>query len=101
MRFSKTELQTIAELAKGNTSISSVAEALDKSEKHIYRIMQKLEEKDLASLAAGEIVPKKNTLMVRLTKILDSYPNLISILADSGIPVLASLLEAKTADEVI
>ena len=100
MRFSKTELQTIAELSKGNTSISSVAEALDKSEKHIYRIVQKLEEKDLVSLAAGKIVPKKNTLMVRLTKTLDSYPNLIPILADSGIPVLVSLLEAKTVDEI-
>ena len=100
MHFSRTELQTIAELAKGNTSISTVAEALNKSEKHIYRIVQKLEEKDLAALSAGEIVPKKSTLMVRLTRILDSYPNLIPVLADSGIPILVSLLEAKTVDEI-
>jgi len=83
MYFSKTELKTIAELAKGNTSISTLAEALDKSEKHIYRIVQKLEEKDLVSLSSGEIVPRKNTLMVRLTIILDSYPNLIPVLTDS------------------
>ena len=100
MYFSRTELQTIAELAKGNTSISTVAEALNKSEKHIYRIVQKLEEKDLAALSAGEIVPKKRTLMVRLTRILDSYPNLIPVLADSGITILVSLLEAKTVDEI-
>jgi len=100
MHFSRTELQTIAELAKGNTSISTVAEALNKSEKHIYRIVQKLEEKDLAALAAGEIIQKKSTLMVRLTRILDSYPNLIPVLADSGIPILVSLLEAKTVDEI-
>ncbi|WP_440955888.1 hypothetical protein ACSAZK_02710 [Methanosarcina sp. Mfa9] len=100
MHFSRTELQTIAELAKGNTSISIVAEALNKSEKHIYRIVQKLDEKDLAALSAGEIVPKKSTLMVRLTRILDSYPNLIPVLADSGIPILVSLLEAKTVDEI-
>jgi predicted transcriptional regulator len=100
MHFSKTELQTIAELAKGNTSISTVAEALNKSEKHIYRIVQKLEEKDLAALSSGEIIPKKSTLMVRLTRILDSYPNLIPVLADSGIPILVSLLEAKSVDEI-
>ncbi len=100
MHFSRTELQTIAELAKGNTSISTVAEALNKSEKHIYRIVQKLEGKDLAALAAGEIVPKKSTLMVRLTRNLDSYPNLIPVLGDSGIPILVSLLETKTVDEI-
>lgn len=53
MYFSKTELKTIAELAKGNTSISTLAEALDKSEKHIYRIVQKLEEKDLVPSHQG------------------------------------------------
>ncbi|HII01677.1 TPA: hypothetical protein HA351_08540 [Methanosarcinaceae archaeon] len=100
MQISRTELQTIAELAKGNTSISVVAEALNKSEKHIYRIVQKLEEKDFAALSSGEIVPKKSTLMVRLTRILDSYPNLTPVLADSGIPILVSLLEAKTVDEI-
>jgi predicted transcriptional regulator len=100
MHFSKTELQTIAEFAKGNRSISTVAEALNKSEKHIYRIVQKLEEKDLAALSSGEIVPRKSTLMVRLTRILDSYPNLVPILADSGIPILVSLLEAKSVDEI-
>ena len=100
MHFSRTELQTIAELAKGNNSISTVAEALNKSEKHIYRIVQKLEEKDLAVLPAGEIVPKKSTLMVRLTRILDSYPNLIPVLADSGIQIFVSLLEAKTVNEI-
>ncbi|MDD4249322.1 MAG: hypothetical protein PHT13_09435, partial [Methanosarcina sp.] len=100
MHFSRTELQTIAELAKGNTSISTIAEALNKSEKHVYRIVQKLEEKDLATLSSGEIVPRKSTLMVRLTRILDSYPNLISVLADSGISILVSLLEAKTVDEI-
>lgn len=100
MNFSRTELQTLAELAKGNTSINTVAEALNKSEKHIYRIVQKLEEKDLATLSTGEIVPKKNTLMVRFTRILDSYPNLIPLLADSGISILISLLEAKTVEEI-
>lgn len=100
MYFSKTELLTISELAKGNTSISTVAEALDKSEKHIYRIVQKLEEKDLASLSSGEIIPRKNTLMVRLTRVLDSYPNLIPVLADSGIPILISLLETKSVDKI-
>jgi len=100
MHFSRTELQTIAELAKGNTSISTIAEALNKSEEHIYRIVQKLEEKDLAALSLGEIIPKRSTLMVRLTQILDSYPNLIPVLADSGISILVSLLEAKTVDEI-
>ena len=100
MNFSRTELQIIAELAKGNTSISTVAEALNKSEKHVYRIVQKLKEKGLASLSAGEIVPKKSTLMVRLTQILDSYPKLIPLLADSGIPILISLLEEKSVDEI-
>lgn len=100
MRFSKTELQTIAEIAKCNTSVSGIAGALKKSEKHIYRIAQKLEEKNLASLSSGTIIPKKNTLMVRLIRTLDSYPNLIPILADSGIQILTSLLEAKTVDEI-
>jgi len=100
MHFSRTELQTITELAKGNTSISTVAKALNKSEKHVYRIVQKLEEKDLAALSFGEIVPRKSTLMVRLTRILDSYPNLIPVLADSGIQILVSLLEAKSVDEI-
>ena len=54
MQFSRTELQIITELAKGNTSISTVAKALNKSEKHIYRLLQKLEEKDLASISAGK-----------------------------------------------
>jgi predicted transcriptional regulator len=100
MHFSRTELQTIAELAKGNTSINTVAEALNKSEKHIYRIVQQLEEKDLAALSAGEIIPKQSTLMVRLTQILDSYPNLIPLLADSGISILISLLETKKVGEI-
>lgn len=100
MRFFRTELQTISELAKGNTSISTVAEALNKSEKHIYRIVQKLGEKDLAALSSGAIVPRKSTLMVRLTRVLDSYPNLVPILADSGIPIFVSLLEAKSVDEI-
>ncbi|MHC1754110.1 MAG: hypothetical protein AB9861_01535 [Methanosarcina sp.] len=100
MHFSRTELQIIAELTKGNTSIGTVAKALNKSEKHIYRIVQKLEEKDLAALSFREIVPRKSTLMVRLTRILDSYPNLIPVLADSGIPILVSLLEAKNVDEI-
>lgn len=62
--------------------------------------MQKLEEKDLAALELGKIVPKKSTLMVRLTRILDSYPNLILIFADSGISILVSLLEAKSVDKI-
>lgn len=100
MHFSRTELQTIAELAKGNTSMSGVAEALDRSEKHIYRIVQELEEKGLASLSSGKNVPKKSTLMVRLTKTLDSCPNLVSILIDSGTLILVSLLEARTVGEI-
>ena len=63
--------------------------------------MQKLEEKDLVSLSSGEIIPRKSTLMVRLTIILDSYPNLIPVLADSGIPILVSLLEAKNVEKII
>ena len=62
--------------------------------------MQKLGEKDLTALSSGAIVPRKSTLMVRLTRVLDSYPNLVPILVDSGIPIFVSLLEAKSVDEI-
>ncbi|AKB36160.1 hypothetical protein MSSAC_1570 [Methanosarcina siciliae C2J] len=38
--------------------------------------------------------------MVRLTQILDSYPNLIPLLVDTGISILISLLEAKKVNEI-
>ena len=91
MSFSKTELMILTELAKGNSSIKSIAIALKKSDKQIYRSSGKLVNKGLIMASRGVLTPLIATHTAMLLQLLMNHKNMINLLSGSGLDILISL----------
>ena len=100
MQLSEIELKTLQQIANGNTDIKKMAKTLNKDISRIYRTKNKLIEKNYIEFFQGMVVPKKTTHINLLLQLLIKYPNIISVLSGSGIPILTELLHPKTVEEV-
>lgn len=100
MQLSKTEILTLEQIAKGNRDIKSIALALNIKERRVYEIMSNLAQKDFIERIGG-IIKAKELLHVRLfLQLLDNFPNIASVISDSGIPIFSELLNSLTIQEI-
>ncbi len=101
MYLSSTELKVIEELAKGNKEINSIASALKKSDKQIYRIMKQLENEGVIEKTNRGFEIKKITHTVLLSQLITEYPSLIKPFSDSGINILMSILQPNSIEDIM
>ena len=101
MRFSKTELGILKQVAEGNRRVKEIAKVLNKSKFQIYRSGQKLIEKGFVDLSDGFYEPIKSTPSTLLVQLLGEFPSAIEPLSDSGINILKCLFDAKTIKEIM
>jgi biotin operon repressor len=93
MRLSTTELNLLAEIAKGNQEVIDIAKALKKSRAQIYRAIKSLNQKGFLD----KFNPTKATHTALLLQLLD--PSIIPVLSGSGLELLISLQE-KTSVQI-
>ena len=101
MRFSKTELKVLLQVALGKKQVSEVALALNKDPSQIYRILKSLEKEGYAELDKGIILPSENTHVNLLLQEVSRRPNIINNLSGSGIKLFIAILEPKLVSEII
>jgi len=100
MHLSKTEILLLEQVAKGNKLVKSIALALKVKERRVYAIITNLVEKGFIRRINGDIEPE-DTLHVKLfLQVLIDYPNVASVLSNSGLPILISLLKSLNIDEI-
>ena len=92
MKLSKTEINVLEQIAKGNKFIKTIAKALKKSDKQIYVTAKNLTEKNFIELINGTLKTKKALHITLLLQLLADIPNLAQVLSDSGIPIFTALL---------
>ncbi len=100
MELSTGEILVLEQIAKGNSSIVSIALALKKSRQQIYVYSKALADKSLAELNKGNIEPKRTTYLSLLLQLLGKIPNLVPILSDSGIQIFTAMLKPSTLEEI-
>ncbi len=101
MRLSKSELRVLEQIANGNKEVSEIAQALKRSNKQIYVIAKKLSDNEIIKLSNGRLEPKRAPYVALLLQLLSKVPNLPPVLADSGIPILISMLRPVTLKEIM
>jgi len=100
MKLSKTEINVLEQIAKGNKFIKTIAKALKKSDKQIYVTAKNLTEKNFIELINGTLKTKKALHITLLLQLLADIPNLAQVLSDSGIPIFTALLNPITIKEI-
>ena len=102
MELSKTELSILSEIAKGNENVSEIAKVLSKSKSQIYKIIKKMQKKDIIeSLEYSNIIAKKQVHISLLLGILRENKSLMDFLAASGIKILIALEHPQTITKII
>jgi len=96
MIFSITELKVISELGKGNREIIKIAKALKISSSQVYRIAQKLCQKDMVNLSEGVLQPEMKTHINMLLTLLSKAANLSSPLSGTGLEIYQAIIAPKT-----
>src|SRR4030042_4167756 len=99
MRFSKTELNAIAEMGKGNKSVSGIAKALKISSSQVYRLAQKLSQKGILKLEKSNLLPERKTHVNMLLRLLSRAANLSTPLSGTGFRIYTAFLEPKTRSQ--
>jgi len=102
MRFSKTELKVLEQLALGRKQVSEVALALKKDKSQIYRIIKTLEKKNFVTLKNKEIIPSEATHVQLLLQQLSFQSSFIEDISGCGMELYNYLLDTpRTAQEII
>jgi len=101
MRLSRTELQILMELARGNKNISGIAKALIRSKAQVYRSGQKLLRNGFILRSNGFYEPVKEAYVNLLLQLLGNFPSLIEPFSGSGLKVFIALLEPKGIAELM
>lgn len=96
--LTKTELEILEQIAEGKETVRAVARALKKSDKQIYRSAGRLKQKGFLK---ESLQPKESPQINLLLNLLSQFPNLIPLLSRTGIPILTSLLEPRTIEEIM
>ena len=100
MQLSKTEINVLEQIAKGNKFIKTVAKALKKSDKQIYVTAKNLAEKNVIERINKILKVKEALHIALLLQLLADIPNLAPVLSDSGIPIFTALLKPLTIEEI-
>ncbi|MDI6738008.1 MAG: hypothetical protein QME12_05860 [Nanoarchaeota archaeon] len=100
MELSQTELKFIQMVAAGEIEIKQIAARLKIGIKQAYRVCRALEQKGLLERGRKALSLSKAPIAVMLSNLISENPNTIPLLADSGIPILASLLTSKSTAEI-
>ena len=100
MELSKTELNVMGQIAKGNKSINLIARSIKKSNKQVYRAVKKLKKIGFIEYSNKAIEPVKSVYGNLLQQLILEYPSLISPLSNSGISIFTSILEPKCIKEI-
>jgi predicted transcriptional regulator len=102
VELSKTELSILSEIAKGNENVSEIAKTLSKSKSQIYKIIKKMQKKEIIeSLDHSNIIVKKQVHISLLLGLLRENKSLMDFLADSGIKILTTLEQPQTINKII
>ena len=101
MRFSKTELRLLEQVALGNRDVMSVVVALHKDKSQIYRIIKRLKHEGVLNLHNKKLMPLKATHIQLLLQELSKQSSFIEDISGSGLKFYACILqEAKSIDEI-
>jgi len=100
MQLSKIELKILQQIANGNIDIKKIAEALNRDYSRIYRIKNRLIEKNFIEFSQSVLTPKKTTHTNLLLQLLLKHPNIVNLLSGAGLPILGELLHPKTVQEI-
>jgi len=102
MRFSKTELNVLEQIALGNQNIIEIAKTLNKDKSQIYRIVKSLSQKDFVNLENKEIKPFQFTHVNILLQELARQSSFIDNISGCGVTFYTFILEEpKTISEII
>ncbi|HII30112.1 TPA: TrmB family transcriptional regulator [Candidatus Woesearchaeota archaeon] len=101
MRFSKTELKVLEQLALGKRQVLEVARALNKDKSQIYRVIKALEQKGFLSLNNREIVPSEVTHVQLLLQQLSRQSSFIEDISGCGLKLYLYILETPRSIEEI
>lgn len=97
MKLSKGALSTLRLIGEGIRSSKQIALLLKKSIAQTHRYLKELREADILD---KEITLTHTVITSLLLRTIESNKQIIPILADSGIAILANILEPKTAKEI-
>ena len=101
MRFSRTELEILDQIAQGNMRISGIAAAMKKSKPQIYRSGKKLIEKNIIIISRSNYEVTRSAPASLLVQLLREFSSAIEPLSDSGIEVLKTLFEPRSIREIM
>lgn len=98
MEYTKSELEVFKNIGNGENSIKQLS--VNKSKKQLYKIINSLFKKNMLEKNNNLFELKKISHIKLLFSVLTENPNLIPILADSGIKILSCLIEEKSILEM-
>ncbi|MDD4877410.1 MAG: hypothetical protein PHO02_00045 [Candidatus Nanoarchaeia archaeon] len=100
MELSQTELKALLIIAGGETDIKQITARLKIGIKQAYRVCKRLEQKGLLERGRKAASLSKSPIAVMLSNLISENPKIISLLSDSGIPILILLLTPKSTAEI-
>ncbi len=101
MRFSKTELRLLEQVALGKMHASELAAALKKDKSQIYRVIRSLEEKDFLSLKNKAVEPSQALHVQLLLQQLSRQASFIEDISGCGLKLYLYILDAQRSIEEI
>jgi hypothetical protein len=91
MRFSKTELKLLEQVALGRNNVIELADALKKDKSQIYRMIRSLENKGFLRLKNKIIEPSPTTHVQLLLQELSRQPSFIEDISGCGLKLYQSI----------
>lgn len=102
MKFSKTELKLLEQIAKGKKQVLDIAKTLKKDKSQIYRNIKKLEEKRFINLENKEINPIQTIHVQILFQELARQSSFIENISGCGLALYTTIInEPKSVDKII
>ncbi|MBN2422381.1 hypothetical protein JXB41_04075 [Candidatus Woesearchaeota archaeon] len=101
MRFSKTELQLLEQVALGKKQVLEIAQALNKDKSQIYRIIKSLEQKGFLSLKNKAIEPSELLHVQLLLRELSRQSSFIDDISGCGLTLYLYILDTPRSIEEI
>ena len=102
MRFSKTELKVLEQVALGKNQVSDIALALKKDKSQIYRLIKSLEKKNFLILKNKTIIPSDKIHVQLLLQQLSIQSSFIEDISGCGTELYNYILDTpRTIEEII
>ena len=98
--MAKEELAVLIEVANGKSRVEEIAKVLEKSRRQIYRLLQNLKKTGFIEKKGKEIVFQKQSFIPIFAKVMRVYPNIVNVLAGSGMIIFKELLEPRSIGEL-